>query len=86
MWSGMMGWWHNGWANTWGGGPMFGIGHLMWWALLIVGVFLIARWIGGSPRHAEQGGENLALSILKERYARGEIDKAEFDARRRDLE
>ena len=82
MWHGMMGWWNNG----WGGGAMFGIAHLLWWALLIAGVFVIARWLGGSWRDSGQPREDLALSILKERYARGEIDKAEFDARRRDLE
>lgn len=86
MWHGMMGWWGNGGGGAWGGGAMFWIGHLLWWALVVAGVFVIARWLGGGWRDSGHKRENLALSILKERYARGEIDKAEFDARRRDLE
>ena len=30
-------------------------------------------------------GRDEALEILRQRYARGEIDKQEFDARKRDL-
>ena len=74
MWNGnMMGW----------GGGMFGLG-LLWWVLLVVAIVLLARWLLGD-REAGRSGEDRALSILKERFARGEIDKAEFEARKRYL-
>lgn len=77
------------WGNNmmgWGGSGLFGLGHLLWWGLIIVGVILLARWLMGGVSRNQQTDRNRALSILKERYARGEIDKAEFDARKRDIE
>ena len=83
MWYGdMMGW---GWGGGW---SWFGIFHmLLWWALIIVAIVVLARWgfTGGSGYSGRHQAEDRALSILRERYARGEIDKAEFEARRRDL-
>jgi Predicted membrane protein len=75
-----------GWGGGWGVGSMFGIAHLLWWVLLIVAVVLVVRWLldgGRSP--GRSNGDDRALAILKERYARGEIDKPEFDARKRDI-
>jgi putative membrane protein len=73
MWNGsMMGW----------GGGMFGLG-LPWWVLIVIGIVVVARWLMGD--RAVTGSDDRALSILKERFARGEIDKAEFEARKRDL-
>jgi putative membrane protein len=40
------------------------------------------RWLVGQGR---PGARDEALEILRQRYARGEIDKQEFDTRRRDL-
>jgi uncharacterized membrane protein len=37
-------------------------------------------------RHHRGGHDNSAAQILKERFARGEIDKAEYEERRRVLE
>jgi putative membrane protein len=88
----------NGWAQdrtyewSWGMHPMgwvwgaWGIGMmlmmLVFWGLLIAGIVVGIRWLvrqdGGARRDA-------ALEILRERYARGEIAKEEFDARKRDL-
>ena len=71
----------------WGGGGGFGIiGMLLWWVLIILGIVLIGKWLlsGGGPAGGRSAGDR-ALEILKERYARGEIDKNEFEQRKRDL-
>lgn len=78
MWGHMTGW------NGWGGAGMFGIVHLLWWALLIAGVVVLARWLL-STRRQRNSSEDRALAILRERFARGEIDKAAFEALKRDL-
>jgi putative membrane protein len=74
----MMGW-DGGWSMVFG--PLVMIVTL---AVVVAFAVLLARWIGGpwpgSPHIAPQ---RTALDILKERYARGEIDKAEFEERRR---
>jgi putative membrane protein len=57
-------------------------------AAFVVVVVLIVRWLGGpgqgAAAHRPPG--KTPLDILKERFARGDIDKAEFDERRRVLE
>jgi putative membrane protein len=80
MWGADMMGWGGGWGWSW-----FGIVHMvLWWFLIILGIVVLAKWLfGGGGSRA--GGEDRALAILRERFARGEIDKAEFDARRRDL-
>jgi putative membrane protein len=71
------------WGGGWYGvlfGPLFMI-------LLLVGVVVLvgfmSRWFGSSW-HAPPSPRT-PLDILKERYARGEIDKEEFEERRRVL-
>jgi putative membrane protein len=58
----------------------------MWffWILLIVVIVLLFRWLGVPGRGPEPPRES-AEEILKKRYARGEIDKEEFDRRLTDL-
>lgn len=81
--------------GDWGPGMMmpFGAYGLMGWIMMILfwGVVVMAgvalvRWMlrGGGPA-AEGPGGNRALDILKERYARGEIDKAQFEQMKRDI-
>ena len=57
------------------------IGMSLFWIFLIIGIvaLLKAFWGPGTAR------ERTALDILKERYARGEIEKQEFEQKRRDL-
>jgi putative membrane protein len=75
---------HDGMGWGWGGmwiGPLFMIGLL---ALLIAGIVALMRWIGGG---SSQGGARVrtAREILDERYARGEIDREEYQRRRDDI-
>jgi len=84
------GWGHHmaGWDGAWYGmifGPIFMILLL---ALVIAIAVLLVRWLGGAG-HAPSGHfqpqVHKSIDILKERYARGEIDKEEFEERRRVL-
>lgn len=67
-------------------GPFF---MIMLLAVLVAAVVLLVRWLGGPwrgamPPHETSSGRT-AHDILKERFARGEIDKEEFEERRRIL-
>jgi len=65
--------------------PMMGIGlfgMILFWGLLIAGAVFLIRWFTGETVIKR---EDSALEILKKRYARGEINKQEFDERKRDL-
>jgi putative membrane protein len=58
------------------------LGMLFFWILVIFGIVVGVRWLLGQRRETE---ENSALEILRQRYARGEIKKEEFEARKKDL-
>lgn len=75
-----------GYGDGYGWGWGMGFHTVLWWILLILAIVALVRWIGWSgPSHRHLHGES-ALDILKKRYARGEINKDEFEQRKRDLE
>ena len=72
--------------NGFGWGPGFGwISMIVFWGLVILGIAALAKWLmqqssgGGSPR------DKTPLAILQERYARGEIDRDQYEQTRQDL-
>ncbi len=75
-------WWNDYWPMPWMFfGPMFMI--LIVLACVFMMFFMMRGHRGGW--RCGHGGDS-AAQILKERFARGEIDKAEYEERRRVLE
>jgi putative membrane protein len=78
-------WWGGGWH-----GMIFGpLLMILLLAAAIAVALLLVRWLGG-PWHSaapspSSPAPRAALDILKERFARGEIDKSEYEERRRVL-
>ena len=81
------------WPNMMGG--FFGGGGFIWMIfffifvlVIIVGIILLIIWL--VKRVSYSGGtiktdKNSAMEILKERYARGEITRKEFETIKKDI-
>jgi putative membrane protein len=69
----------------WGGGSWFfgPFSMLLFFGLAVAVVVLLVRGVGGAGQsNVGTAARSTALDILRERYARGEIDKAEFEERK----
>ena len=76
----MMGDW-----GAWGWGMSFGwIFMLLFWILAVLGIVVLAKWLFSTSGSGESGKR--PLEILKERYARGDIAREQYEQMRRDLE
>ena len=65
-----------------------GLVMVLFWVVLIVGAVWLARGLfptGQQPPASSARLEPSADEILKQRYARGEITKEQFEQMRRDL-
>ena len=75
--------WGWGMHSMWG---VWGIGMMLmmflFWAVIIAAIVIGIRWLTsqGKDRRSDS-----ALEVLRQRYARGEINKEEFESKRRDL-
>lgn len=80
-WPGMMGWSH-------GMGWFMHVLMIVSWIVVIVGIIVIFRWLVRPKSNRVKGGEpeDSALGLLKRRYAKGEIDKDEFEEKKKILE
>jgi putative membrane protein len=80
------GWGHGPWmmGGGYGGGWFGGIFMIVFWIVVIVGIVFLIRWLVQSTRGGAGSAES-ALEILKRRYANGEINKKEFEQKKKDL-
>ena len=71
---------------------LMSLGTILWIALMVVLVWALIRWINGRtttpvpPYTSAPPTGPSALEILRQRYARGEIDTATFEQMREQLE
>ncbi|MHB1325894.1 MAG: SHOCT domain-containing protein [Thermoleophilia bacterium] len=85
----------DGWSGYGGGtGVIGGILMMVFWVAIIVAIVLLVVWLvrqmAGGPATGAPGtptyrAAETPLDILKSRYARGEIDKVEFEEKKKDL-
>jgi putative membrane protein len=74
--------------GNWGMGWFGMIFMIIFWGLIIVGFVLLIKWLiqntsGKAPSGVSTGSK--AMDILKERYARGEINRDGFESMKKDL-
>ncbi len=55
------------------------LGMVLFWALVLAALAVGVWWLAGQWRPQPR---DTALDVLRERYARGEISRDEFEARR----
>ncbi len=76
-------------------GGLFGGFGFIWFIFIsifvlaiIAGVIILIIWAvrrTGSAQQYQQGSENKAIVLLKERYAKGEITKEEYENIKKDI-
>lgn len=74
-----------GWGGYGGMGIFMIISWLIGLAILGFAVYGIIQWANKGESRKDGSSSGKALDILKERYARGEINKEEFDRIKEDL-
>ena len=90
----MMGGWSSPYGFNQTNNPMMNFGFtpfgnfgwifmILWWVLIIVGVIALIKWLATSSRGGSHNHEKSPLEILKERYAKGEIDKKNLRTRKK---
>jgi len=83
MMMGMMGGGGNPMMGNYGWSSMGWIPMIFFWAILILSVVALIRYLGGSGKRNDE--YRSPLDILKERYAKGEIGKKEFEEMKKEV-
>jgi len=69
----------------WGDHWMFGGFMWIFWVAVLVGLVFLIKYLVQQSSKGEPGVKEDALEILKKRYAKGEINKEEFEQKKKDL-
>lgn len=79
---------HMMWDGGWPGMIIKSLMMILFFAAIVAVAVLVVRWLGGKGNRSSPAAtsDKTPLDILKERFARGEIAKAEYEERRRLLE
>jgi putative membrane protein len=75
----------DGMGGGWGmgfGGPFM----ILFWIAVIAGVFVLVKWLVDQSSAGKGSRDKSPLEIVRERYARGEINREQYEQIRRDLE
>jgi putative membrane protein len=78
MWHGML--YYGG-----GGLGMLILGVLFWGSIIALVVWAVRRMTGRGPHDTDHLGRKSPMDHLKERYAKGEITKEQYEEIKRDL-
>jgi putative membrane protein len=68
-----------------GPGPDFFVFHVIGWVFWIVVIIFVIKAIRGRVWRNNWIEHDRAMEILKERYAKGEINKEEFEEKKKTL-
>jgi putative membrane protein len=75
--------WHFAYSGGKGGMVAMIVAMILFWGVLIGGVALVVKLILSLGRDKKSAA---ALAILKQRYARGEIDRGEYERMRKEIQ
>lgn len=76
----------NNWNGFWGWGMGMGfIFMLLFWGFIALGIAALIRWLMTQSLPSRSSRDKTPLEIVQERYARGEIDREEYEQKKRDL-
>jgi putative membrane protein len=64
------------------GGPV----TILFWVLVAVGVVVLVKWLAEQSSMGASARDKSPLDIVRERYARGEINREEYEQKAHDLE
>jgi len=72
-------------GHGWGGMAFGMVSMSLFWVFLIAAAVLLIRHVWRADIPSEHRQAETALDILKKRYARGEIEREEFEQKKSDL-
>jgi len=75
----------NYYGDIFGCGSGGGLMMILFWVGIVFFIVWLVREVIGKKDYKETRGPESTLDILKERYAKGEIDKKEFEEKKKDL-